>query len=236
MTRGTLAELIARYGIIEPTPCKVLGKETSYFFYGRAAYRPSDAKVIQHEYDAPHCFVFREILLGEADAVHAFDTGAHEKRSYDYMLTKDMRLDDFNLVGDINRPNKLAACIFGTISAYFEADRSKIPEGITQPWQHLPHAYVQLLKSSGRNEPDDRICSIEVAIHETVSLRSNLKAVIVPHTAWNEKTRATWLEDVAFQGAEIVPYRFVGGYPPEHCHTLVVDAVRNLYRDWQIPV
>ena len=236
ITRGTLAELIARYGTLEPSPCKVLGKQTSYLFYGRAAYRPSDAKVIKDEFDSPYCFVFDEVLLGRADAIHAFDTGAHHRRGYDHVLTGDMLLEDFNLVGDINRPNKLVARLFGTVSAYFDGDREKIATGIAQPWEHLPRAYIKLLTSPGRNEPDDRICSIEVAIHESVALRSNLRAVVVPHTMWNGDGHAPWLDDLAREGARIVPYDFVGGQPPEHYHTLLGLAVRDLYREWGLPV
>lgn len=236
ITRGALAERIARYGAVEPSRCNVLGMETAYFFYGRAAYRPSEAKVIKFEYASPYCFVFDEGLLGQADAIHAFDTGAYAQRSYDHVLTEDMSLEEFNLVGDLRRPNKLAGRVFGTVSAYYDGDRTKIEDGITQPWEHLAHAYIQLLKSPGRNEPDDRICSIEVAIHESVPLQKYLRAVVVPHTVWTEEARAPWLEDVESDGAKIVTYQFAGGRPPEHCHVQIEAAVRELYRVWQIPI
>lgn len=236
VTRGTLAERISREGTIEPSPCRVLGKETAYFFYGRPAYRPSDARVVKAEFASPHCFIFKELLLGEADAIHAFDTGAHANRGYDHVLTEDMDTDDFNLVGDLSRPNKLIAKVFGSQASYYAGDRSKIAEDIAEPFEHLANAYVQLLKSPGRNEPDDRICSIEVAIHDTVSLRRFLRAVVVPHTAWNAKARAPWLEDIAYDGASIVTYDFVGGRPPEHYHVEIERSVRALYRDWEVLV
>ncbi len=236
VTRGTIAERIARHGTVEPAPCHGTGKETAYFFYGRAAYRPREAPVIKFEFATPYCFVFDDRLLDQADAIHPFDTGAKASRSYDHVLTEDMPLEDFNLVGDLRRPNKLVARVFGTMSAYYEGDRSKIDVSIAKPWQHLAHAYVQLLKSPGRNEPDDRIGSVEVAIHESVSLQRYLRAVVVPHTVWSEGARAPWLRDVEADGAEIVAYPFVGGRPPEHYHTLIDTAVRELYRRWGISI
>jgi len=236
VTRGTNAQLIARYGTIDPSPCRVLGKETVYCFYGRAAYRPSKANVIKFEYDSPYCFIFDELLLGRADAIHAFDTGAHANRTYDHVLTEDMCLADFDLVGDLRRPNKLIARVFESQSAYFEGDRGAISDGIAQPWENLARAYVQLLKSPGRNEPDDRICSIEVAIHESVSLEAHLRAVVVPSTVWKDGARAPWLVDVEADGAQITPYPFVGGRPPEHYQAQIESSVRNLYRSWGIPI
>jgi hypothetical protein len=182
--------------------------------------------------------VFDEMLLGRADAIHAFDTGAYAKREYFHVLTEDMLLEDFSLGTDIHRPNKLIAGVFGNMSAYYEGDRQKIAAGITSPWESHARAYIDLLTSPGRNEPDDRIASIEVAIHDSVSLRQHVRAVVVPHTYWGARgsDRAPWLEDVQSDGAMIATYEFVSGRPPEHNHVHLEAAVRELYRGWGLSV
>ena len=101
-----------------------------------------------------------------------------------------------------------------------------------EPWEFHASAYLNLLSSKGRNEPDDRICSIEIVLGEAVPLAGSLKAVIVPHTLWSDAKRAPWLTTLSANGIEICPYDFIPGRPPEHYHVLLETFVRDLYRSW----
>ena len=117
---------------------------------------------------------------------------------------------------------------------YFDGDLSKVASAdlITKPFEFHARAYLHLLASPGRNEPDDRICSIEVIFGEPVPLRGNLLAVVVPHTVWQQGQRAPWLEKLQTEGVAIAPYTFVPGRHPEHYHALLEAAVRDLYKGW----
>jgi hypothetical protein len=135
---------------------------------------------------------------------------------------------------DKKRPNQLISAVFGSRETYFDGDISKMqaPDTITDAWDFHARAYLHLLASPGRNEPDDRICSIEVVIGEPVQLKGNLLAVIVPHTLWDGDTQAPWLVTLKADGVTIAPYIFVPGRPPEHYHALLEAEVRKLYQGW----
>lgn len=232
ITSAVRAEDIIRAGQIDPTPCSVMGVPTAYFFYGRPAYRTESSPVLKLEAACPFCFIFKDVLITRAERIHAFDTGAHAKRMYSHILTEDMAVEDFSLETDIIRPNKLVARVFSSMSAYFDADRNQIVpanEG-AEAWEFHARAYIELISSAGRNEPDDRVCSIEIAIGESVPLRGNLQAVVVPHTLWAGDKKSPWLETLEQDGATIIPYPFYAGRPPEYYHCQLEAVVKEYYR------
>jgi hypothetical protein len=143
---------------------------------------------------------------------------------------------DFSLGSDPNRPNQLISTVFTTMKAYFDGDLTQIlsPEEGAEPWEYHARAYLHLLKSPGRNEPDDRICSIEVILDQEVPLTGNLKAIVIPHTLWDNSKKAPWLEALHVNGVIVSPYSFVPGRHPEHYHSLLEAAVRDIYEQWNL--
>jgi hypothetical protein len=238
ITQSLLAEDIIRGGQVLPEHCDVIGKPVSFFFYGRPAFRLAEGDVLKLEAACPFCFVFNSTLIDKAEEIHPFDTGAFAKRLYSHVLVEKMNLRDFSLEKDASRPNRLIAAVFASMSAYFDGDRTKIISAFegSEAWEFHARAYIELLLSPGRNEPDDRICSIEVAISEAVPLTGNLRAVVVPHTLWAEDAKAPWLKQLQDAGVKIAPYQFIPGRHPEHYHAQLEGAVRELYRGWNLSV
>ena len=235
ITKGVSAEDIVRASSIRPEGvCAVFNEPLSYFFYGRPAYRISDEGALKVEAACPYCFIFDSALINNAKRIHAFDTGAFAKRMYKHVMTDEMRLEDFSLELDSTRPNRIIASVFATKRAYFDGDTTQVvePDKAAEPWEFHARAYLQLLASRGRNEPDDRICSIEVLFGAPVPLTGNLKAVVVPHTLWGTGRRAPWLMSLSNANVEILPYSFIPGRHPEHYHALLEMAVRDLYERW----
>ena len=206
----------------------------AYFFYGRPAYRVSANGAVKVEAACPYCFVFDPVLINTARAIHAFDTGAFANRLYTHIMTEEMAIEDFCLERDPTRPNRIIAAVFSKLETYFEGDTTKMvaPDKGAEPWEFHARAYLHLLASTGRNEPDDRICSIEVSFTRDVSLHGTLRAIIVPHTLWRAPARTPWLETLSSSGVEISPYAFIPGRHPEHYHALMEVAVRELYAKW----
>lgn len=234
ITKGVGAADIAKAQAINPSDCKVFEEPLAYFFYGRPAYRVSGDGAVKAEAACPFCFIFSAGLIDSAKAMFAFDTGAFEKRLYKHIIVDEMNVEDFSLEKDTQRPNKLISAVFGSRQTYFDGDISKIadPEAITESWDFHARTYLQLLSSPGRNEPDDRICSIEVIFGESVPLKGNLLAAIVPHTLWDKNSQAPWLQKLQADGVSICPYLFVPGRHPEHYHAQLEAAVRTLYQMW----
>ena len=196
---------------------------------------------VRVEASCPYCFIFDPHLISKAEAIHAFDTGAFAKRMYSHIITDGMEIADFSLGKDAVRPNKLISSVFGTLINYFHGNLLVVgtPEELTKAWEFYPRAYLRLLKSPGRNEPDDRICSIEIVIGESIPLAGNLKAVVVPHTLWSDGSRAPWLQSLEGSGVRVAPYMFVPGrhpehYHAEHYHALLETEVEKLYKHWKV--
>lgn len=232
IARALVAADIAKAGSVDLTKCEVFGKPLAYFFYGRPAYRLSGDDAIKIEALCPCCFIFDAKLIDKAEAIFAFDTGAFAQRLYKHMLTDDMAAEDFSLGKDKSRPNKLIMRTFGSRLAYFQGDIYAIPDPatISKAYEFHVRSYLNLLKSPGRNEPDDRICSIEVILSEKVPLNDSLLAVIVPHTLWHDG--APWLKDLHNAGAIVQPYNFVPGRHPEYYQAQLEAAAKVLYEKW----
>lgn len=233
ITKGLTAEDVIRAGKVDTHECSVLGQSVAYFFYGRPAYRLTDDGAVKVEAACPFCFIFDPNIIHQAEKIHAFDTGAFAKRLYKHILQEEMDIADFSLEKSLDRPNKLISRVFGSMQTYFDGDTSKIvsvEEG-AEPYEFHARAYLQLLASPGRNEPDDRICTIEIAFSNPVSLGGQLKAVIVPITLWNDRTKTPWLHELHSSGVAIRPYLFVPGRHPEHYHALLEASVRDYYAE-----
>lgn len=236
ISKGLIAKDIINDELIRAEHCAVFDEPLAYFFYGRPAYRVGGDAVIKSEAACPFCFIFDSALITKAKYIHAFDTGAFEKRLYKHVMEEEIMIEDYSLGTDTSRPNKIVSAVFTSMDAYLDADTTKIapPSEMAKPWEFLATAYLQLLTSSGRNEPDDRICSIEVTVDDDVPLGGNLKAVIVPHTHWQNHEKAPWLEKLEENGVIIAPYKFVPGRHPEHYHALLECAARDIYEEWKL--
>lgn len=230
ITKGVIAEDLLRSGRIEPKLCEIFGKPLAYFFYGRPAYRVAGQGVIKAEALCPYCFIFKPNLADDADAIHAFDTGAFSKRMYSGIVADEMEVNDFQLENPSSQ-NQLIYSVFGSQAAYFDGDTRTVAANPPQvhAYQFHAKAYLDLILSPGRNEPDDRIFTIEVVIGNAVPLAGSLLAVALPHTLWSAEVKAPWLESLSTSSVEIIPYQFVPGRPPEHYHTLLEQAVRRFY-------
>lgn len=231
ITRGLRADDIMRDGEIGPGEEDGLGTHV-YLFYGRPAYRSSVDGVIKLESVCPYCFIFSPDVIQQAQSAYAFDTGAFNARMYSHVFSDDFDVEDYEIEPNSNAINRLVKATFGDIEFYLDADRSQLvpPAEGSEPWEMHARAYLELLASPGRNEPDDRICTIEVVFDDAIKLEGSVLAVIAPHTVWNDKTKSPLLQALNKKGVHICPYKFVPGRHPEHYQTLVELEAIALYK------
>jgi hypothetical protein len=185
---------------------------------------------VKSEALCPLVFIFRPELIDSAKAVHAFDTGAHGIRMYSHVVAEEMDANDFRLE-PASAANQLISAVFGSQRAYFDGDTRAVSAANpqVQPYQFHARAYLDLILSPGRNEPDDRVFTIEVVIGGPVPLSGSLQAIVLPHTLWPTGPKAPWLETLHNGSVSIIPYQFVPGRSSEHSHTLLEQAVRLIY-------
>lgn len=229
VTKGLVALDIVREGMITPQPCDDLGESLAYFFYGRPAYRVHGDGAVKQAAASPFAFIFKGDLIDRAQHIHALDTGAFQARLYSHVMMEEMNVGDFSFEQDKSRPNKLIHAVHGTRQKYFRADRAGVAaaEQIATPDEFLVHAYVNLLRSPGRNEADDRIGAIEVALGEAVPLDGALLAVVAPDNLWNETFTAPFLTELASRGVQVLAYCFVHGRSPDYYFAMIEAEVRQ---------
>ncbi|MCH4893802.1 hypothetical protein GO308_11830 [Sphingomonas sp. SFZ2018-12] len=170
VTKGIIAHDIMATGRIEPNDCQVFKSPLAYFFYGRPAYRFSAGSSIKLEASCPFCFLFDGKLLARAKRIFPFDTGAFAARMYNHVLDEDFAVEDFSLGADPSRAEKLIAATYLSREGYVVGDRRQVRavEDATKAYDLEARAYMELIKSPGRNEPDDRIGTIEVQFGDPV--------------------------------------------------------------------
>ncbi|RYZ67628.1 MAG: hypothetical protein EOP09_10715 [Proteobacteria bacterium] len=221
---------------IEPQKCKVFDELLVYLFYGRAAYRVAGDGAIKLEAACPVCFVFNSDLLAQAVKIYPFDTGAFDARMYKPFLPDEMAIDDFSISDDVELANQLIQKVFGKLESYISGDASKIgpPDTLCEPGDLHARSYLELASSKGRNEPDDRVCSIEALFDKPIELDKHLHAVIVPHTLWNDATKTAWLSGIEKFGAEILTYEFIPGRLPEYYQSQIEAELKSFFRSRSI--
>lgn len=232
ITKGLAADDILRSGKVQPANCDTLNGQYAFFFYGRPAYRVNQDKVIKLEVSCPYCFIFSPTLISRANKFYAFDSGAFGARMYSHVLDDEFNIEDFALSNDPDRLNKLVSAIFNDQAAYYHADRTKMSsvDEVTLPHEHAARAYIELLQSPGRNEPDDRICSIEVVFADPVTLAGNVLAIVVPHTIFDTRKANPLLAKFVESDIDILPYSFIPNRHPEYYQTLMESEILAYYK------
>jgi hypothetical protein len=231
--KGLIARDVIREGQVSPSLCPVFDRSVAYFFYGRPAYRVSGDGAIRDAAACPFCFIFDPKTISNAQNVHPFDTGAFQARMFNPAIMDEMAIQDFALGTDHTRPNRLIQCLYQDRAGYFEGDTRRIPpaDEITSEGDFLARAYIRLVRSEGRNEVDDRVCTIEVTMGEPLDIEGALMAVVVPDILWNERERTPWIANLAEQGVEIRPFLFSIGRAPDHHHAMIEQEIRLLYAE-----
>ncbi|WP_374146583.1 hypothetical protein [Sphingomonas sp. 28-63-12] len=227
ITKGVVAHDIIKSGAVDPTECSVFEIPLAYFFYGRPAYKYHAGTSVKLEASCPFCFIFDGSLLAFANAIYPFDTGAFVARMYNHVLDEDFNVEDFTLGSDPERPEKLISAAYLSRSDYVSGNRRDVKVDSAKPYELEARSYLELITSPGRNEPDDRIGTIEAQFTGPVSLKDSLLAVVVPHTHWGIVDKSPMLEDLDKNGIEILPYEFVPGRSSEYYHTMLEAVVRK---------
>jgi len=221
VTKAINLEKIVNGQTLNPSKCKNFQTELLYTFYGRAAYRVGGDGAIRNEALSPVCMVFNGELIERSHDVFPFDTGAYKNRMYKHHLGDELNLKDYAIGDNVELPNQLIQTLYSGVDKYFDADSRVLPERleITQPSDMSAGVYLDLVKSVGRNEPDDRVGSIEVLLSDSVKLADHLRCIILPD-AFDIEDDGDWLKKLRLMGCQIRFYKYVPGKDPEyyHCH------------------
>lgn len=188
VTQAGLARKIIRDGVIDVRVCNVFTKEKLvYFFVLRPDYKSHTDTNIDSQIDHfPAALILSSKSLPLPRRVMPFDSGAaysgYFDRAFSIGASRHLRLQDYMLLPDMRAVSAFIDRMFGSEHAYFrgelkaelKADAIKHGQGVQS------YVAIASVPTEGKNEPDMRASAIELAFGQAISLKGNLKAVVLP--------------------------------------------------------
>lgn len=182
----------------------VIGKEASFFFYGKPSYRPnSDGRSSSDIFSALYTFILDYNKLPCPASMLPFDSGGYDKFYRD--ICDNAVMEEYYLPQKKEMPAQVVNAFFEDNAAYYEW---KVRDDLSNRISTLDfHSYSmkQICVPNGKTDYDQRAASIELHFTAPIKLeRATLLAIVGPDTALEDP------EVVAFAsglGAECVPYK-----------------------------
>ena len=221
-------------GELTPRWCETIKKEVVFLFYGRAAYRVNEDGAIRSEALCPVCLVLDPSIIKQLSHLYPFDTGAFARRLYTRALGPGIPFEDFELTHNPRLADKLINGVWQSFEGYLDGDNRTVPsvEKLADVTEMAPRMYLELLKNRMRNEPDDRVGSIEIGVDSSINLKEVLMAVILPDAFDLDVVKeSSWLGKLQATRVDIRFYHYVPGRGPEWYHAHVETELKNYFRE-----
>jgi len=210
-------------------------EKLSYFFYGRPSYRVNpDIKDTRVSSFAPICFVFKKEFNCTFKRIHPFDTGAFDAGRLSGFVHSTMAMSDYELRPEIASAQRVVNAFYGNNSRYIDC----LPSGaieiekIVKDRLFFVESYYYLIRYTPNVDSDERAHSIEIQTDESVYLKDNLLAVVVPDRFFEgdnlKEIRDLW-------NCSVVTYHLKNVFTPVNLMDLLMDKVREvLFADGQL--
>jgi hypothetical protein len=159
---------ICKDRLVRSRLCPVMGKELTYLFYGRPAYRPGNIDRTNVDQDTrPVCMLFRMAAIGPISAVYPFDTGAHYHGLYSPYMD-GIAFADLECSSIDASAQRIVGRYFGTNIDYLYGEARAILDPL--PASDIAKAYHALLVTAEERRHDDRCATIEIQLSDNLSL------------------------------------------------------------------
>lgn len=192
-------------GALIPQFCPVMDTPLTYFFYGRAAYRPGPISPTNRDLDSrPVCLIFKREAVHAIVGVYPCDTGAHSRGFYSPFLD-GISFSDLDCVTVSDADKRIVSRFFGdNESYYFGQELDSLSPAASS---NTALAYYSLLSSRRVTDCDDRSRTIEYTQNADLDLSRALEAIIVPDFLLADPIVAPVLRRWETAGINVVPYR-----------------------------
>ena len=216
-------------GFLSPRTCPVFNEPLLYFFYGRPAYR-SRAGDLPNTVMAPMpiCFVFKPgILNGKLTKVFPFDTGAAHSGMFSPHV-EPANLLSYGFNPTLAAIKKAVRAFFETNTEYYSATAKSGLSTSASTGISPVDSYYSLITEEGEATYDDRRAAIEGQTDQSLILKDNLLAVILP---------TPFLDDAAVRDAIVnqwraypLRYNHVRGTVPNHYVRVIADKLEEFLK------
>jgi hypothetical protein len=233
MTDALGAREILTSGIIEPRLCRHFSALTgvdeklSYFFYGRAGYRPKGSEPTKNSAKLPVALIIEfDRTQHPIKRIFPFDTGAAFEKMYAAFIHDRMKVPDFDLEGEIESAQKVVSAFFETNEGYLN-DRPKSTLNLDAA-EFEVGCYYNLLRNTADTGVDNRKSSIEVQFEKPIELsKSRLLAVVMPEALLDSSVFQGLLNSFSVTAS---PYIMTGGSTTEYDGVLIAESTKVLRR------
>jgi len=173
---------IVASGKLAASKCPVFGEDLLYFFYGRPGYRVAAGVGSRSDITCcPVCFVLKPDIKVPVKRVYPFDTGAFDGGMFNGFNHKLMGLENFLLGDSPDLPQKVVEYFFGSNRSYY---LGALKTGLQFDFEEMEiQAYYDLVSITGETQHDDRRYTIEVQLGDSLEIKNNIIAVILPNAA-----------------------------------------------------
>ena len=182
ITRGYDFDTIVKGDILEPQHCDVFGRNLTYLFYGRPAYRAKDGNNARMEFEWPIIFIIDPDKISHIENVFPFDTGAFELGLYKGFFDPKSDIMDFALDPSVDSARKIVGTFYVSHEEYYS--------GLTRKNVELPirqfemQGVYELSRLPGVQDGgptrDERSSAIEIQVSKPISLKDALLAIVLP--------------------------------------------------------
>lgn len=222
---------ILQSGKIEPRLCRhfteLLKKEEhlSYFFYGRASYRPRLQSTTKNNARYPVALIIAfDPTQHSIKRIFPFDTGACFEKMYETWLHDRMKVMEFCLGDIIESAQK-------NISRFFNSNENYIDGKATakidvDPAEFEIANFHSMINNVGDTKVDNRKSSIEIQFDKPIELsKSKILGVIVPETLMSSELLKSLVEP---HNIKPTPYELSDGSTSECDGVLIIEAKKLL--------
>lgn len=171
-------ENVLRQKAIKLTYCKVLEDNLAYFFYGKASFKasPYSGEAVSNYMFSPVCFIVDTAKL-KAKRIFPFDSGAFKGNRYESYFPPNAKIEEFELISDVNLIPKFIKLFYGDNEAYIKGECLHLEDAEAY---NATFFLNEFLRASGRLPFDERSRTVEIVVGEDVILSNSVRAIIMP--------------------------------------------------------
>lgn len=215
-----------------PQPCKYFGENLIYLYYGRPAYRVSDAVISDLTFNWPVLLIFKPEGLRAIKRVFPFDSGAFIDRLYSDIFSHSSPIAEFQLPGTLKSAQKIVDAFYGDENAYYrgKSDKRLKPGNLDFEIQGVERLATEPGRQVSRTgkRVDERSSAVEVQVSEKIDLQNHLLAIVLPEEFISIPaiTQAISRWGVA---ERVHTYTAVMGLGPEAWPGMLYNIVKKIY-------
>jgi hypothetical protein len=214
--------------MLVPQLCPVFGEDLVYLFYGRPAYRRTEAAALAIGARDPVALIFAPDVARKGVRLFPFDSGAFDEGLYAKWMHRHMQLGSFMLPPNLQAAERQVTAFFQSNEAYMTAVARPIMP--MPPGEHEVDCLSNFLCDRTALPADDRRCAIELQTREPISVTDTNLLAMVMSVAMKDAPYVQEFQKRTGNKVEIITYSSNPLKPASDMQGLLEDRVIEFCR------